>query len=263
MNYLVSKFATCQDSISSARASRHPVRWVHLTLVAVGMLGLTGSAGAQEAGATDEEAEMPHPFYTHMGMPEGVGNFNLRLLGSVTNVDGETEGDVGFHLETGLTRLIGLHLRNDRVLNNPHTELMVQFAALTSADGMSGIGPIVEFEFPTRADAGRRINTLVGFTSTLSGRRAVFNQVLHYSPREDVVEGSAAVVFAAGRGVFPVVEVLGEGAPGEPTVLNLLAGVKVRVREWISLGLAVQLPVTSGREFSSQVPFGPDVEWVW
>jgi hypothetical protein len=221
---------------------------------------LLAQVAEEPAAAKEEEAELPHPFFTHMGLPEGVGNFNLRLLGLATRADGRTEGDFAFHLETGLTRLIGLHIRNDRFLNNDKTEAMFQFAAFVSRDGMSGFSPIIEFEFPTHSGASR-ISTLVGFTTSLGGERWAFNQVLHYDPREDKVDASAAIVLKLGQRIFPVVEVLGEGARGAPTVVNLLAGLKVRVREWLILGLAVQFPLTNAKDFSWQGAFGPDVEW--
>lgn len=230
------------------------------------LFGAVQPVAAQVAGppAGDQEAaELPHPFFTHMGLPEGVGVFNLRTLGLATRAEGQTRGDFAFHLETGLTRLIGLHIRNDRFRDNPLTEAMFQFAVLTSKDGMSGFAPIIEFEVPTGSGGGSRINTLAGFTATLANQSIAFNQAFHYSPREDAVDASAALVFKLGRRVFPVVEVLGEGASGEPTVVNLLGGVKVRLREWLHFGLAVQFPVTKAKEFSSQGAFGPDVEWKW
>lgn len=235
-------------------------------LVMAALLGGSSRAEAQmpaapASGAAVEEPELPHAFFTHMGLPEGVGVFNLRTLGLATRADGQTRADFAFHLETGLTRRIGLHIRNDQVRENSHTEAMFQFTALESKDGMRGFAPIIEFEFPTRSGAGSRIETLVGFTSTLGGRNAVFNQVLHYNPREDGVDASAALVFRLGRRVFPVVEVLGEGARSMPTVVNLLGGVKVRVREWLHLGLAVQFPVTNAKGLSRQLAFGPDFEW--
>lgn len=207
------------------------------------------------------EAELPHPFFTHMGLPEGLGVFNLRLAALATNVNGRTEGDFAFHLETGLTRSIGLHVRNDRFLAVPRTEAMVQFAAFTTRDGMSGFAPIIEFEVPTRSGAGSRINTLVGFTSTLAGRRAAFNQALHYDPREDGFDASAGLVVGAGSRIFPVLELLGEGGRGMQPMANLLAGVKLRVREGIVIGLAYQLPITARKDFSSQLVGMPELEW--
>jgi hypothetical protein len=248
--------------------ARVPNRLIASSLrLALGGAALLGGAHPAEAQmpeaspAAAEEPELPHAFFTHMGLPEGVGVFNFRTLGLATRADGGTDGDFAFHLETGLTRLIGLHIRNDRFLDSPRTEAMFQFAAFVSKDGMRGFAPIIEFEFPTKSGAGSRIQTLVGFTSTLGGRRAVFNQVLHYNPREDGVDASAAVVFKLGGRVFPVVELLGEGARGAPTVVNLLGGLKVRVREWLLLGLAVQFPLSNAQEFSWQGALGPDVEW--
>ena len=248
-----------------ARVPNQSTAWsLRLALGVAALLGVARPAEAQMPEASPaavEEPELPHAFFTHMGLPEGVGVFNLRTLGLATRADGGTDGDFAFHLETGLTRLIGLHIRNDRFLDSPRTEAMFQFAAFVSKDGMRGIAPLIEFEFPTKSGAGSRIETLVGFTSTLGGRRAVFNQVLHYNPREDGVDASAAVVFKLGRRVFPVVELLGEGVRGAPTVVNLLGGMKVRVREWLHLGVAVQFPLSNAKEFSWQGALGPDVEW--
>ena len=113
---------------------RSGCRFLAFGLSALGatiLCGMPRPAVAQVAGMpAAEEPELPHAFFTHMGLPEGVGNFNLRVLGVVTRADGRSDGDVAFHLETGLTRRIGLHIRNDRFLDSPRTEAMFQFTAL-------------------------------------------------------------------------------------------------------------------------------------
>jgi hypothetical protein len=207
------------------------------------------------------DEEVAHPFFTHMGMPEAVGVFNLRLAGLATRVGGRTEGDIGFHFETGLTRSIGLHVRNDRFFDKPLTEVMFQFAAVRSKDGMSGFSPIIEFEIPTRSGAGKRINTLVGFSTALSKARASFNQVIHYNPREDMVDGSAAFVFRAGARFFPVTEVLVEKMRGDRPIINMLVVLTVRVNDSLLLAFGFQVPTTSRRDFSSQTVFQSDMEW--
>ena len=248
------------------RPAGRPFASTLLVVGAVALLGIARPAVAQGASAMSapasapKEEELPHPFFTHMGLPEGVGNFNLRLLGIATRAGSQTDGDFAFHLETGLTPNIGLHIRNDRFLNNDKTEAMFQYTALISKDGMSGFAPIIEFEFPTHSGASR-INTLVGFTSSLGASRWAFNQVLHYDPREDMVDASAALVVGASRYVFPVVEILGEGGKGQSSVINGLVGVKVRLREWLIGGVAIQFPMTSAQNFSSQLALGPDIEW--
>ena len=235
-----------------------------LALGAMALLGVARPAISQSSGmpssAKEDEAELPHPFFTHMGLPEGVGAFNLRVLGLATRADGQSMGDFAFHLETGLTPSIGLHVRNDRFRNNDKSEVMFQFAAFVSKDGMSGFAPIIEFEIPTRSGASR-ISTLVGFTSSLGSPGLAFNQVLHYDPREDMGDASVALVFKAARTVFPVLEILGEGGTGQSPVVRGLAGVKVRLQDWLIGGVAIQFPMTRAKDFSSQLAFGPDLEW--
>ena len=247
---------------TSRRAARRLSLSIFLACVAGVVTGAANAAAAQNAAKPEapKEAELPHPFFTHMGLPEGVGNFNLRLLGLATRIDGKSDGDFAFHLETGLTPSIGLHVRNDRTLNNEKTEAMFQFAAYVSADSMSGFAPIIEFEIPTHTGASR-ISALVGFTSTLGAPTWAFNQVLHYDPREDMVDASAALVFKATGTVFPVVELLASGGQGQPGIVNGLAGVKVRLQDWLIGGVAFQFPLTKARNLSSQLAIGPDIEW--
>lgn len=208
----------------------------------------------------EDEVEIAHPFFTHMGMPDRVGSYSLRVPVTATVVDGKTQVDFGFHFEMGLTKNIGLHIRNDRFLNNSHSEIMFQFAAIRSKDGMSGFSPIIEFEIPTKKGASR-INTLVGFSTAYVRPRFAFNQVIHYGPREDMLEGSAALVYRVTKGVFLVVEIFGEKFPSESVALNMLGGVKVSVGKYLTLGVGYRGPISKNKEFSSQYIFSPDVEW--
>jgi hypothetical protein len=234
---------------------------VSFTLVAHGQDQPTQAPKMNMDTMDSGEQEVAHPFFTHMGMPEAVGVYNLRLGALVTHGEGNKDGDFAFHFETGLTKSIGVHLRNDGILNEQHTELMFQFAAVRSEDGMSGFAPIIEFEFPTHAGGDQRINTLVGFSTALANSKAAFNQVVHYDPRTDMVEGSAAFVVKLGTRLFPVAEISGEGMEGELPLINLLGGLKVRVTESLLVGIALQTPVTERKDFSWKLVFQPDIEW--
>lgn len=250
--------------LSHTRSAHQLTLFLSFVLGVVALLGAARPALSQSAGmpaaAGEKEVEVPHPFFTHMGLPEGVGVYSVRVLGVATRVDGKTTGDYAFHFETGITERIGLHVRNDRFRNSDKTEAMFQFAAFVSKDGMTGFAPLIEFEFPTRSKASG-INTLVGFTTSTGKSTWAFNQVMHYDPKEDMVDGSVALVVKAGRYVSPVVEFLGEGGKGQASAINMLAGIKVRLREGILFGLAYQLPLTDTREFTNQVVFGPDFGW--
>ncbi len=225
------------------------------------------SANVKKQNADDKrnrmsgDEEIPHPFFTHMGMPEAVGTYSLRTAALLTKqVDGKTKGDFAFHFETGLSKPVGLHIRNDRFLMNPATEIMFQFAVIRSKNGMNGISTLIEFEVPTNKGV-KRINTLVGFSSALGNSRMAFNQVLHYNPRTDMVDGSIALVFKATPKIFLVAEMLGTRMPDGGVVLNPLAGVKVRLNKNIILGLGYMRPVTTNKDFSSQSIFQPDFGW--
>lgn len=209
--------------------------------------------------------ELPHPFFTHMGMPEGVGVFSLRVGGLVNQgadpAMGGRSSDFFFHFETGLTERIGLHVRNDQFRSMPRTEVMFQFLALATRDGMAGFAPLIEFEVPTRSAAGSRVNTLTGFTAALTRPRVAFNTALHFNPREDMMDYSAGWAVAAGRRLFPVVEVLGTAGRGMAPGVRLLGGLKVPLTSRMLVGLAVQVPLTPQRDYDRQFVFGPDFDW--
>ena len=208
-----------------------------------------------------EEMEIAHPFFTHMGMPEGLGTLNFRFAGLAIRDNGKIEGDFAFHLETGITKYVGLHIRNNRFLDEPRTELMFQFIAMKSSDGMSGLSPYIEFEVPTRSDRSKHVYTLVGFSTALSNQRLSFNQAIEYKPEDNEMEGSVAFVLKLGKIFFPVVEVSGERARDVNRIINMLGGLKIRVNENILFGLAAQTPVTKNKDFSSEIIFQTDIGW--
>lgn len=219
----------------------------------------TDSTSDKKSQMNDDE-EIAHPFFSHMGMPEAVGTYSLRFAALATQMEATTKGDFAFHFETGLSKYIGLHIRNDRFLDNTHSEIMFQFAAIRSKDGMNGFSPIIEFEVPTKKGASR-INTLVGFSTAFVTAHFAFNQVFHYDPREDMVEGSASLVYKVSKRIFLVAEIEGEKMPDEQAIFNLLGGVKIKLNNNFMLGIAYQQPVTANKGFSSQYIFQPDVEF--
>ena len=223
------------------------------------MAGMNADS-ANGMGIQMSNEEIVHPFFTHMGMPEAVGTYSLRLAGLATRMDDKTTGDFAFHFETGLSKIVGFHIRNDRFLDNTHSEVMFQFGVIRSNDGMSGFSPIIEFEFPTKKGASG-INTLVGFSTALVGSRFAFNQVIHYNPREDMVDASVALVYKVSDIVFLAGEILSEKMPKELVIINLLVGAKIKINDNFVLGVGYQLPLTTNKLFTSQYIFQPDMEW--
>jgi hypothetical protein len=208
----------------------------------------------------EEEKDLPDPFFSHMGMPEAVGTYSMRFSALSSQIDGKSVADFAFHIEIGLSKIVGLHIRNDRFLANPASEIMFQFLVLKSKDGMSGFAPIIEFEIPTHTGE-KRINTLVGFTSTLANSRVAFDQILHYNPREDMVDGSFALIYKLSKKLFFVTELLGEKARGETTALNLLGGLKFKISELLTIGFGYQHSIAGSMGYNSQYIFQPGLEF--
>ena len=202
---------------------------------------------------------LPMAFFTHMGIPLNVGTFGLRLAALQTQDQGKSQTELNFQLETGLSKTVGLFIGGEGLFKDPTLEAMVQFLVLKSKDGMSGFSPIIEFEFPVGKSATRSMYTLVGFSSTISNTRIAFNQVIHYSPLEDLEEGSASFVLKVSRRIFLVSEISGIIQKGEGSVFNLLGGVKVKINKNFYLGLAYQMPLTANREYSSRYVFQPNI----
>ena len=222
------------------------------------------SMAPDQANMSDGKGKMDmdivHPFFTHMGMPDAVGKYALRLSAVSTRNEGKTRGDMGFHLETGIAKKFGLHIRNDRVSNNAHTEIMVQYAAIQSKDGMSGFSPFVELEIPTH-EHERHAYGLIGFSTMWTATKLQMNQSLEYSPREEALEGSLSIVAKVGQSYFPVVEFIMAASRGATPINSMIGGLKYKVNKSTVIGLALQLPVTESKEFTHQVILQTDIEW--
>jgi len=218
------------------------------------------SAGKQkEMMDMQTQMSLPMSFFTHMGIPLNAGTYSLRVAALLDQYKGLTTADMNFQFETGLSKTVGLFIGGEKLFDDPTLEAMVQFLVFKSRNGMSGFSPIIEFEFPLGDEAPRHFYTLVGIAGTLSNSRLASNLVLHYSPIEDLVEGSASLVIKASKQIFFVSEISGLVGNGLKPVFELLGGVKVKLNKNFILGFAFQFPVTVNRDYSSQYVFQPNI----
>ena len=206
-----------------------------------------------------DQMMLPMAFFTHMGIPMKTGAYSLRVAALQTQNQKNSNTEFNFQFETGLSKTVGLFLGGEGLFKDPTLEAMVQFLVWKSKNGMNGISPIIEFEFPLAKEAERRVYTLVGFASTFSNTHFAFNQVLHYSPLEDLAEGSVSFVVKVTNRIFLVSEISGVTQKGERPIFNLLGGIKIKLNENLLLGFAYQLPLTSNRDYSSRYVFQPNI----
>jgi hypothetical protein len=208
-----------------------------------------------------EHMMLPMPFLTHMGMPLSIGTHGLRNSILPTRENGKTNTEFKVQYMTGITKTVGILLEVEGTFHsNPAFEIMFQFVILKSKDGMSGISSIIEFEIPTEKNV-RSVNTIVGFSTAIVKSRFAFNQAFHYDPREDLVDGSAAVVYELTKKVFLVVELSGKTVQELNAIFNLLGGIKVRVNKNFLIGFGYRHPITNNNDFSSQYILQSDMMW--
>ena len=208
-----------------------------------------------------DQMMLPMPFFTHMAIPLDVGSFNVRAALLPTQVAEKTTSEFNVQFTTGLSKTVGLFLGAEGAFDSPTLEAMFQFLVWKSKNGMNSFSPIIEFEFPLAKDAERDVYTLVGFATTFSSSRFAFNQVLHYSPLEDLAEGSVSLVAKMSKRIFLVAEISGVTQKAELPIFNLLGGIKMQLYKNIMIGVGYQRPVTTNREFTSQYIIQPDISW--
>lgn len=219
----------------------------------------TTSVKQEDIKDEQHQTMLPMPFITHMGVPYNVGTYGLRLAVLPTINEGEENTEFNFQFETGLSKTVGLFIGGEGLFDDPTLETMFQFLVWKSKNGINGISPIIEFEFPLGEEATRNVYTLVGFASTFSNSHIAFNQVLHYSPLEDLAEGSISTLVKVSKRIFLVSEISGVTEKGTKPIFNLLGGIKFQLNNNLLIGFAYQLPLTTNRDYSSQYVFQPNI----
>lgn len=202
---------------------------------------------------TSDHHTFVHPFLAHMGMPDGPGEVSARVMSVEARNAGVAEGTYGFHIEAGIIDNLGLHLRNDAVKTHSKTEMMLQYAVIKSADGLSGVSLVAEIEFPTGSTASNRIEGLYGisFAYVWAPILAV-NSVVHYNQDKKEVEWEIAFVGRLTEKIFPILEFSGENSQ-DMSLATALFAWKFKIASGNSLAVAYRVPITTPRDFDSQL----------
>lgn len=202
-----------------------------------------------------------HPFLTHMGMPEGVGEVSTRITSVEQRINGESSGTYGYHIEAGIIDRLGIHLRNDAVKFNESSELMLQYAVLRSESGVNGISLIGELEYPTGPTTKTSKGAFgVSFAYVLVPLLAI-NSVTHYFPSNKMIEWEIAFVSKITEKIFPVLELSGEKMKDEKSIVNALAGLKFKIGNGHALGVGYQVGTTGVRDYNSRLLLQADLSF--
>ncbi|MEK7396881.1 MAG: hypothetical protein AAB116_08085 [Candidatus Poribacteria bacterium] len=212
-----------------------------------------------------------HPFFTHMGMPEGPGEIavrtsaiqqayepgesNMQAMATQEASGDKVSRDLALHIETGLYNRVGLHLRSDSIKANVHSEIMLQYAVLQNKHADSGISTFVELEFPTNylpEDEDKVVVELGVSGRKIFGKYGIVDAGIHYAPQESMVALEASGVLRLTPTIFPIIEGQVEKEGDEDVMANLLLGIKMRLKPGAHIGVGIQFPLTDARSFDNR-----------
>lgn len=233
------------------------------------------SQAAEPTRSHAEAGMMTHPFLAHMGMPDPPGGASVRVTGIRRAGEVGAGNDAAFHVEAGIIPRLGLHLRNDAITNagagtadeaaeDHGSEVMLQYAVLRNVDGSQGISLFGEISWPTVRGDGPALRPGAGVSGTVGwADRIRLDANVHIQPTASEVDVAyeAALQFRPAGRIYALVENRGE-LSSEHTTVYLLPAVKVGLGDSpATVGLGVQFPLTSARQYDRQAMFQVDLEF--
>lgn len=226
------------------------IKW--LLIAAVALAGTAGTITGQEAEKSEMGDMFVHPFLTHMALPDPPGEMSLRVTPFQERYDGIVEQDMGLHLEAGLLRNLGLHIRSDGIKTSPYSEVMLMYSFLHDASLSKGMSVFGQVSLPTGPVKSNKLKYLFGLSGRLTiPKIMVMDANIHANLADKMAEYESSFIFKASAMIYPELELRGE-ITEEATSLYSLFGLKFRVADEIALGLGYQIPIIKEREYDSQ-----------
>ncbi len=226
------------------------IKW--LIFVVLLVTGTTFTVHGQEAEKSGMGDMFVHPFLTHMALPDPQGEMSLRVTPFQERYDGVVEQDLGLHLEAGLLRNLGLHIRSDGIKTSPYSEVMLMYSFLHDASLSKGMSVFGQVSLPTGPVESNKLKYLFGLSGRLTiPKIMVMDANIHVNLADKMAEYESSFIFKASEMIYPELELRGE-ITEEATSLYSLIGLKFRIADEIALGLGYQIPITKEREYDSQ-----------
>jgi hypothetical protein len=217
--------------------------------MAITFTNLHAQHDVEEEHAEEAAEEMfVHPFLAHMGLPDHPGEVSLRLTAYKTRYEQTSETDLAVHIEAGLLRRLGLHVRTDGILHSDYAEVMLQYALLADRELRNGLSIFGQISIATGPVEEHEYKGLVGASFRLSlPRIVVWDGNVHYDPTEEMAEYENAFVFRANDKFYPILEV--RGHISEEIEVYLLPAIKFRIGGHSALGVGIQTAVSEHRDY--------------
>jgi len=227
------------------------IKWLVFFVLVV--TGTTSMVNAQEEEKSGMGDMFVHPFLAHMALPDHPGEMSLRVTPFQERYDGIVEQDLVLHLEAGLLRNLGLHIRSEGVKTSPYSEVMLMYSFLHDASLNNGMSVFGQISIPTGPVESNALKYLFGLSGRLTiPKIMVMDGNIHVNLADKMAEYESSFIFKASKMIYPELELRGE-ITEEAASLYSLFGVKFKVADKIALGFGYQIPITKERDYDSQL----------
>lgn len=227
-------------------------------LLVMFFIPLNAQHASDEEHAEDDADEMfVHPFLAHMSLPDEPNEVSLRITGFRTRHEGSTEGDLAVHIEAGLVKNLGLHIRTEGIQHEDYSEVMLQYAVFADKELHNGISVFGQLSIPTGAEEDD-YKGLFGVSVRLSlPDIMVWDGNVHYDPKEEMAEFEGAFVFRLNQKYYPILEV--RGHISDEIEAYLLPAIKFRIGGHSAFGVGIQTAISEHRDYDLRALFTYDI----
>ncbi|MEO7461631.1 MAG: hypothetical protein ABIT96_02815 [Ferruginibacter sp.] len=194
-----------------------------------------------------------HPFLTHMALPDPPGEMSLRTTAFQQRTDSTVEQDLAIHIEAGLLRNLGLHIRSDGIKTSPYSEVMLMYSFLHDASYSNGLSVFGQISIPTGPGVeSNALKYLFGLSGRLTAQKImVIDANIHFNLADKMAEYESSFIFKASKMIYPELELRGEITEHETSLYSLL-GLKFRIADEMAIGAGIQTAVSRAREYDTQ-----------
>ena len=202
-----------------------------------------------------------HPFLAHMGLPDVPNEVSLRISVYQTRENENTERDLAIHIEAGLLKNLGLHIRTDGIQHAQHSEVMLQYAIIADDELHNGISIFGQVSIPTGAVEEDDYKGLFGMSARLTlPDIVVWDGNVHYDPKEKMAEYESSFVIRGNNRYYPILEIRGH-INGKNVEAYILPGLKFKIGEHRAFGVGIQTAISEHRDYDIQALFTYDVSF--
>jgi hypothetical protein len=216
---------------------------------------------------------MTHPFLSHMGLPDEPGEVGVRLTQIQRAGQMGSGSDEAIHVEAGIAKDFGLHIRNDAINNaamgqdmeDHGTEVMLMYGFLHNDDNSRGLSVFIQTSWPTIKGNGPAVRGAAGFGGRFGwGNIVSIDGDIHLDPSKPPTEAEYewSLQYSFAHGFFAIIEDRGNFLGSDSKKNYILPAIKVALgKSPGTLGVGLQIPTSTAKDYDRQTMF--QIDWAF